>query len=393
MICRARPKFIKKDYEEFLLSSTSYFSGNDDGTYYYNRGSNALQHFLMVFNTYYNKKARVAVQSFTCHSVLDAIINSGSIALLYDVSKDDCSLDYKLVDFSVPIDIIILTHYQGIPNKNYIEFSETCKRKGILLIDDLAHGATSTIKTVELGALSNIYIESYAWDKPYTALTGGSLTINKLSKDFITFYTKAYYMLSVEDDITAVADIKMIYFTMKYTDPVNYYNDFDYTIFHNMPVLVCFYNNYIFNIKAYRYILSLIYRIYNKIKQLTYKNTIKRMARIKAAFINMQRLCDTRDALIKFSIPDLYKNAYFEFVNTDTSVVWNRFSVVATDKALLDYFKNIGVDVRNFNWPTCLHDLIENNHVNCFYMTSFHASEYLSKNILNIPIWQEMKDC
>jgi len=75
------------------------------------------------------------------------------------------------------------------------------------------------------------------------------------------------------------------------------------------------------------------------------------------------------------------------------SVVWNRFSVVATDKALLDYFKNIGVDVRNFNWPTCLHDRIENNHVNCFYMTSFHASEYLSKNILNIPIWQEMKDC
>ena len=184
----------------------------------------------------------------------------------------------------------------------------------------------------------------------------------------------------------------MIYFTMKYTDPANYYDDFDYTIFHNMPMLVRFYNNCIFNIRAYRYALSLIYKVYNKIRRLKYKNTIKRMATIKVAFINMQRLCDTRDVFIKFSIPDLYKDTYFEFVNIDMSVVWNRFSVVATDKTLLDYFKNIGVDARNFNWPTCLHNCIENNHINCFYMTHFHISEYLSKNILNIPIWHKMKD-
>ena len=78
-------------------------------------------------------------------------------------------------------------------------------------------------------------------------------------------------------------------------------------------------------------------------------------------------------------------------VITPMQVGINKVGSYFTSK--LDYFKNIGVDVRNFNWPTCLHDRIENNHVNCFYMTSFHASEYLSKNILNIPIWQEMKDC
>lgn len=75
-------------------------------------------------------------------------------------------------------------------------------------------------------------------------------------------------------------------------------------------------------------------------------------------------------------------------------VVWNGYSAIVKDKVLSDYFKStgIGVDAQSFNCPVCLYNFIENDYIDCFYITLVHNSEYLSTHILNILIWQGLKD-
>lgn len=390
MICRARPKYIKGAYKEFIDYYCTNANMDDEcksDKYYYNGGSNALEHFLSCYNRYYNKRARVAVQTFTCVSVLNAIINSDSVALLYDVSKEDCSIDYDLIDFEIPMDILIITHYQGIPNKSYLKFAEKCKEKNIILLDDLSHGTDSIIDNIKLGSLSNVYIESYAWDKPYACLKGGSLTVNDLNADFKSFYVNEYLNLETETDYCANKDIRLIYFLLAYTRAEYYYADFDYTLFSAFRILKWFYSKFLFKCKLYRMLLVIFYKIMDRLGFLTKNNKILQMAKIKECFIHCQRIEALQATVSVPYIPQEYTADYFVFDHKNTDIAWNRFSLIDYAGKLKTYFLELNISADNFNWPSCLHEYQANNHTNCFYMTDFKNAEYLKTHILNIPIW------
>lgn len=385
MICRARPKYIKGTYEDIIYAAN--VCSKIDGHFYYNGGSNALEHFLSCYNAYYDKKARVAIQSFTCVSVLNAIINSGSVVLLYDVSKKDCSIDYNLVDFDTPIDILIITHYQGIPNKNYVKFAEKCKGKNILLIDDLSHGTDSIIDNIKLGSLSNVYIESYAWDKPYTCLYGGSLFINEIDFKLRSFYENEYSKLDQESEFCAKKDIKLIYFLLNYTKPENYYLDFDYSLFFNFRLLRYMYSPIFFQLKIYRAFFMFFYKVMDKLGFFNTKTRILKMAEVKKWFLNFQRNDNIQSTNFLSNIPEEYKDCCFLFDNERMNIIWNRFSLIDYEGKLKTYFASKKVSASNFNWSSCLHEHIQNDRVNCYYMTDFFNSEYLKNHILNVPIW------
>lgn len=390
MICRARPKYIKKTYKDFIdyyYSNADMNSGCEADKYYYNGGSNALEHFLSCYNSYYNKKARVAVQTFTCVSVLNAVINSGSVALLYDVSKEDCSIDYDLIDFEIPMDILIITHYQGIPNKSYLKFAEKCKEKNIILLDDLSHGTDSIIDNIKLGSLSNVYIESYAWDKPYTCLYGGSLFINEIASRFRDFYENEYSKLDQESEFRAKKDIKLIYFLLNYTRPEYYYLDFDYALFFSFRLLKYMYSPIFFRLKIYRMFLMFFYKVMNKLSFLNTKNEILKMAEVKKCFLNFQRDDNILSSKLLPHIPEKYKADCFLFDNERMNIIWNRFSLIDYEGKLKTYFSELDMSADNFNWPSCVHEYIKNDKVNCYYMTDFFNSEYLKNHILNVPIW------
>jgi len=385
MICRARPKYIKKIYEDFI--SIDNVGNKIREGFYYNGGSNALEHFLSCYNSYYNKKARVAVQTFTCVSVLNAVINSGSVALLYDVSKEDCSIDYDLIDFEIPMDILIITHYQGIPNKSYLKFAEKCKEKNIILLDDLSHGTDSIIDDIKLGSLSNVYIESYAWDKPYTCLYGGSLFINEIDSRFRDFYENEYSKLDQESEFRAKKDIKLIYFLLNYTRPEYYYLDFDYALFFSFRLLKYMYSPIFFQLKIYRMFLMFFYRVMNKLGFLNTKNEILKMAEVKKCFLNFQRDDNIQPSKSLPHIPEEYKADCFLFDNERMNIIWNRFSLIDYEGKLKTYFSELDMSADNFNWPSCVHEYIKNDRVNCYYMTDFFNSEYLKNHILNVPVW------
>ena len=88
-ICRTRPKYLDGvDILNIINDSSSYEYHIQDGLYL-DSGSNAFRFFLESFSLYYNKTPKVAIQAFTCKSMLDAIIDSNSVAYIYDINLKD----------------------------------------------------------------------------------------------------------------------------------------------------------------------------------------------------------------------------------------------------------------------------------------------------------------
>lgn len=117
MICRARPRYLQPEDVPQALRRNIRLPGPTEETpetaFYFNSGSLDFEYFLRCYNAFYNKKAKVAVQSFTCRTMLDAIVRSGSAAYIYDVKLEDASLTFSEVE-GEDVDIIVLTSYQGI---------------------------------------------------------------------------------------------------------------------------------------------------------------------------------------------------------------------------------------------------------------------------------------
>lgn len=388
MICRARPQYIERKYsKKELLDNSSFKNSFYKNRYYFTRGSYSLQFILDCYKNYLNKKLRVGVQSFTCVSVLEAILNSGNIACLYDVSIDDCSIDFESIKPEHELDVLIITHYQGIPNKSYEQIAIFCKENNIFLIEDCSHGVQSKINGKKIGSLSNIYIESYAWDKPYTSLTGGAFVINNTKPEFKTFLNNEFLKISVEKKRKALSDIKTIYWLLSYTTPENYYEDIDYSMFFTKSFLRYFYCFLLGKNSFYRKLFLFIFKCINRVHK-SKKLTLQRLNPVKISFIEKQRnIAEVND--LRFDKPayldDLKGLTFFE--NDSSHIKWNRYSFIADDEQTLAFIKSKGIQAGHFNWPVCLHQIRKNNSINLCLMTNFNNSEYLSKHIINMPLW------
>ena len=68
------------------------------------------------------------------------------------------------------------------------------------------------------------------------------------------------------------------------------------------------------------------------------------------------------------------------------SIEWNRFSILDESGKISRYLDGIGVCAGNYNWHSCLHQLIPENSV-CIYHGPFPNAEYISQHVVNMPIW------
>lgn len=382
MICRARPKYFSNRHN---INAENYLG--DQGLYF-NSGSYAFGFFLKCYNLFYQKRAKVAIQSFTCETMLDAILSSGSEAYLYDVCLEDASLSFDLVQ-NEDVDIIVLTHYQGIPNKDYLKFDTMCRQKGILLFDDLSHGTESCIGGIKIGTLSAAYVESYSFDKPYCVLNGGKLGINDLPTDFKQYLFDEYLLLPVEKSRNADRDLKMVEFLMKYTEESCYYDDFDYANFIQLPWLRFFWSRKLFQASIYRKSLWFIFEVCRRLRYPRLR-TVARMNSRKKQYIEEQKR--------NF---DCLKNARYHFdfgvdissgfESAGTTIVWNRYSLIDYSGELIEKLYGNGICAGNFNWQIALHD--SSRYKDCkkiFFRSQFQNTDILKKYVVNIPIWQFM---
>jgi len=346
---------------------------------------------LSRYSQFYNRELTVAMQSHNCSVVMEAALQANCNIILFDIKLSDLSIDFETLRNSYKeIDVLLLTHYQGIPNFQYIEIAEFCNKNNILLIDDIAISEMSKIKDTTIGTLGNFAIRSFAFDKPYTSFQGGSLIINdsaKTDKKFIEYLKSGYKELPLESKGKTYRDIQLLKFLLKYTKPEYYHSGLN--DYHVLKFYI-----YLGNFKT-MYLLSR-FKVVNK-----YLGAILR--RIEPRNIIIKRLRREKQNLIRLQ----YKNFNFDnpnvelldklslsfglkpIRNTDTIINWNRYSIFDEKKILKNHLNKRNIEAYNYTWPVPLHIKYKNNP-QVKLTGSYENSLYASQNILNIPVWHKL---
>lgn len=395
MIIRARPKFLYHKNELVSAKSKDY-SRPTENSYYFNTGRASLKFILQMYGHFYKKAPRILMQSFNCSVVLDAAIEANAEILLADIDLSFFSLNYntlKNIDTS-NYDILLLTHYQGIPNFDYILIVEYCNNNNIILIEDMAQTYGSTVNDFHVGSKGDTSIYSYAFDKPFTAFKGGQICFNKTNFDFFDFLTQKYNELSVESNKEAEADLKTLSFLYKYSDEKIYAKSINnYSLIWHLSFLglnhekiysICLTVDDKYLSKATSGLFKAVNRMFNK------NITPKKMHPKKINIILNQKnnfFCNhstdyLSDIAIQYGLLPVH--------NEHAKICWNRYSILDPDGVLKSRLQKDGLECGNYNWSTALHNL-KRKYKNIKIHGTMKNSEFASKHILNIPTWHLME--
>lgn len=384
-IIRAKPKFINQDYFKNLNQRITI----DKDELFFNLGRSALKYLLQGYSKYLNKKLTIAMQSFNCRVVADAAIEVGCIIYLLDINLNDFSININsLINCKTEIDVLLLTHYQGIPNEQYVEIVELCQKSNILLIDDISQTENSKINNIKVGSLSNFSIRSFAFDKPYSTLEGGSLVINNSTNIILKeLLIKNYNNIPFEPKLKSRNDIKTLKFLLRFSEPEFYHDGLN-----NLPVLRIY--SLFFGFKTI-YRLSYLVQVNSYIRELLKRKNhnkpikIKRLRSDKINLLMLQKTDQTVNVNIKLIEKIAVDLGLKPLSFNNFKVQWNRYSIIDNNNILKNFLIKNNIEASNYNWPVPLHLLFKNNK-HFILRKSYSNSEFCSKNILNIPLWKNL---
>lgn len=376
MIIRYRPRYLTKQMIDESMTGSSSALGNAN-TFYFNSGRSALKAVLVHISRKLGKTLNIGIQNFNCHVVVDASLQACCKVTLMDIKENDFSVSFDHVK-EAEIDVLLLLHYQGVPNQEYIKICEYCKKHNIIIIEDMAQTYNSSIQGVMVGSLGDMYIESYSFDKPFVSLFGGGLFINQnsaISNVFDDEWLRYYNGLESESIYEHGSHIKLLNFLLQFTIP-KYYKPY-MTQYEAMLSQIEYINDLdIFENKVLSYLKE---RINNSKGEILPKRILFEKTRL----LSLQK-----ENFVEPKIDDWM----YELTNKkypDSVINWNRFSFVgdknAKDKILKKY--NGLIEIGNYNWPTTM-DRLYNLNPNVYTKGNYAVSQYVSENIINVPIWQ-----
>jgi dTDP-4-amino-4,6-dideoxygalactose transaminase len=365
-------------------------SNNDEDILFFSTGRAALKFILQVLSSKKTTPVSIAMQSFNCHVVIDAAMESGCQIYLFDIKLNDFSISYKdLSRSNHQIDVLVLTHYQGIPNVEYEKIVEYCKINSILLIEDLAQAHESKINGVKIGSLGNLCITSYAFDKPFSCFQGGGLIINDVTNNLREDIYQKYSLIDTEKLNHAKLDIRLLKFLYynstpeKYHLGINIYPFIRSLLSVNIPPGIIYYIMYLFTIPFFRNAYS---KFMNYVLvRLNRKIAILKLNEIKIHLIKLQwENYEYRDNT-KW-IKSIINDGIDPFINYNVEIHWNRYSVLDPGQKIRTKLKQYRIESGNFNWPISLHERY-GKFVNVKAVGSLSNCEYASENVINIPVW------
>ena len=380
MKCRAKPKYvISSDIEEVLRLPSLPNKDREHDFFYFNSGRNALTFILRFLNV-----KTVGIQSFNCLAVLDAVKRARCKTVLLDIKLSDFSIGLDDLKTSEgKIDVLILTHYQGIPNIDYVEIINYCREKEIIVIEDLAQTIGASVDNIEVGTLGDYCIYSFAIDKPFTCFEGGALKVNKLDLELIDKYEE----LGFESVKKALTDLEKVKFYDVYYQEDNYFEGLE-----NKRSLWCFLIKYLnkkttYKILKMNFISSVLVRMVNFFVKNNSDDPILKLDENKMKLVLLQKekfknseQQKVSDIVVKYGI---ILNE--EISKKNVKICWNRLSVLDEFGEIEKAIKVDQIDCGNYNWPIPLHLLDsfdeKEKYKNC------EKSELAAKSILNIPCW------
>lgn len=152
-------------------------------TFLFFSGRSAL--FFLLNSLRLPKNAEVIVQGFTCEAVILPIIANNLKPVYIDIESSTFSIDP--IDLERKINgntkVIILQHTYGITPMYREKIRSVSKKRGILLIEDIAHGIVNTkIRSLPAGRQvqkSKItYLLSFGRSKAFSSVFGGAVITN-----------------------------------------------------------------------------------------------------------------------------------------------------------------------------------------------------------------------
>jgi len=387
MIIRARPKYLKpyffKDIENMNIAT-------DENEMFFNSGRSALLFFLQEYSSYLDKELTVVTQAFNCVAVSEAILQSNSLMYLVDIGLEDFSIRLDtLKSIDKKIDVLILTHYQGIVNIEYEEIVLYCKENNILLIDDLAQTYKSSINGIEVGTLSNISINSFAFDKPISTLQGGSIVINMLEKKLKGNLKYSYVNLECQNTKEEINDIKILELKYKYSDDSTYNYFIESDIFMQKLLLLSIKKELVYTYLS-RFKISFFIKLFNKVYSKFFKTSrieILKIGQNKINLINLQRQNYKYNFDLISNFESFLKENKIEIAEyKNEKICWNRYSIIDKNMTIKNILRKFNVQIGNYNWSVHLGDKHINNQ-KVLKGSQYKNSDIASKCILNIPIW------
>lgn len=121
----------------------------------------------------------VVVPSFTFVSTANAFALHGAKIIFADVRRDTLNIDETLLEKLITNKTvaIVVVHYAGI-GCNMDEIMEIANRRGIVTIEDNAHGLFGFYKGRPLGSIGHLATQSFHETKNVSCGEGGALLIN-----------------------------------------------------------------------------------------------------------------------------------------------------------------------------------------------------------------------
>jgi perosamine synthetase len=125
-----------------------------------------------------NREVIASTNSFT--TACNAVISAGGIPILADIRSDSLCLDPEEMRKKINPKTkgVILVHIGGLVSPDTREIRDTCRQKGLFLIEDCAHAIGGTLDNQKAGSFGEAGCFSFYPTKVMTTGTGGMITTN-----------------------------------------------------------------------------------------------------------------------------------------------------------------------------------------------------------------------
>ena len=175
---------LGSDREVLKLKKTLKEKYEGDVVLFY-KGREAITFALESLNL--PRNSSVAFTGFTCYAVYKAIEKAGFNPIPIDITESlnfsADELNKTVKDFDVKV--LIIQNTLGYPC-NIDGILKICKKKNIILIEDLAHCAGAKYRNgKEAGSMGDFVALSFSQDKVIDAVSGGALIIR--NKKYLSF--------------------------------------------------------------------------------------------------------------------------------------------------------------------------------------------------------------
>ena len=171
------------EQEKLEIELKQYLNANDSKIYSFYNGRSALYHWLKWSNL--QKWSKVIVSSYTCVSVVNAVLQAWFEPVYVDIDKNTLNISISDLKSKLNEDIkaIIVQHTFGNP-ADMINIMKIAEHYDLLVIEDCAHSLGAEIWWKKVGTFGDMAIFSTGRDKVISSVTWWFLFINNDEIDF-----------------------------------------------------------------------------------------------------------------------------------------------------------------------------------------------------------------